>query len=172
MQQQLKSNCLAPIITKSDARGKTLQLIHIEKCVSALPYTASAQWNSLLNFQFYSLFRSEISRLAQPFSHVLRLLGKSKPTLGETCMHEFCALECARAMTKSENNSHESEQSASGGAKVTRMTHLEVQNDGPDETQDELGIPVDNVLCSDVHQLYLQINFGTCQHTFFISKKL
>jgi hypothetical protein len=38
------------------------------------------------------------------------------------------------------------------------MTHLEVQNDGPDETQDELGIPVNNVLCTDVHQLYLQIN--------------
>lgn len=92
-------------------------------------------------------------------------------TWGDLNARILC-LECALAMTKSENNSHESEQSASGGAKVTRMTHLEVQNDGPDETQDELGIPVDNVLCSDVHQLYLQINFGTCQHTFFNSKKL
>lgn len=105
------------------------------------------------------------SRLAQ---RLLYNAAAGNERAGETWMHEFGALEGARTRWPNHCwiNSHES---VSRAAK--KMTHLEVQNDGPDETQDELGIPVNNVLCSDVHQLYLQINVDICQNSFFISTR-
>ena len=36
------------------------------------------------------------------------------------------------------------------------VTYLEVQDDGPDETQRQLGVAVDNVVRSDVHEFYLR----------------
>lgn len=35
-------------------------------------------------------------------------------------------------------------------------TDLEVKDDGPDETQDQLGVAINYVLGADVHQFYLK----------------